>query len=64
MGQSALSILTSTLWVLVAHPVMPIIGLGVAASVVGSIAGTWYLTMVRPWIAAQIGFARRRANTT
>jgi hypothetical protein len=33
--------------------------LGSAPCVVGLIGGAWYLAIVRPWVAAQVSFARQ-----
>lgn len=62
LGLSAATILLSTLWLLLIVPATVFIGLGATACVMGLIAGTWYLAMVRPWVAAQVGFARRSAE--
>ncbi len=62
LGSAAVVILLSTLFLLVLVPAPVFIGLGALACVVGLIGGTWYLTMIRPWVAAQVGFARRRAD--
>jgi hypothetical protein len=35
---------------------------GAIACLVGLVGGTWYLGMIRPWVAAHVSFARRRAE--
>jgi hypothetical protein len=60
LGISAVTLLVSTLCLLLVVPATLFIGLGAMACVAGLIGGTWYLAMVRPWVAAQVSFARRR----
>jgi hypothetical protein len=64
LGCSALAILISTLSLLLIVHVhaTAFIGLGAIACLVGLIGGTWYLVIVRPWVAAQTSFARGRAE--
>jgi hypothetical protein len=62
LGLSALTILTSTLCLLLIVPASVFIGIDAVACVVGLVGGAWYLAMVRPWIADQIRFVRRRAE--
>jgi hypothetical protein len=64
LGCSAVAILISTLSLLLivhAHATV-FIGVGAIACLVGLVGGTWYLAMVRPWVAAQVSFARGRAE--
>jgi hypothetical protein len=61
LGCPAVAILFSTLSLLViVHATLFIGVVGAIACLVGLIGGTWYLAMVRPWVAAQVSFARRR----
>ena len=62
LGSAAVAILLSALFLLLVVPATVFIGLGAMACLVGLIGGAWYLTMIRPWVAAQVGFARRRAD--
>jgi hypothetical protein len=64
LGCAAVAILISTLAMFLivhAHATL-FIGVGAIACLVGLIGGTWYLAIVRPWVAAQVSFARRRAE--
>ena len=63
LGSAAVAILLSALFLLLVVPATVFIGLGAMACVMGLVGGTWYLTMIRPWVAAQVGFARGRADT-
>ena len=63
LGCSSAAILISTLSLLLIVPAALFIGVvGAIACLVGLIGGTWYLAMVRPWVAAQVSFARQRAE--
>ena len=62
LGSAAVAIPLSTLFLLLVVPTTVFIGLGATACLGVLIGGTWYLTMIRPWVAAQVGFARRRAD--
>jgi hypothetical protein len=60
LGCSSVAILFSTLSLLIVRATLVIGVVGAIACLVGLIGGTWYLAMVRPWVAAQVSFARRR----
>jgi hypothetical protein len=62
LGCSAVAILISTLSLLLTVHATVFIGVGAIACLVGLIGGTWYLAIVRPWVAAQVSFARGRAE--
>ena len=64
LGCSSAAILISTLSLLLIVHVHAIVFIGVSAiaCLVGLIGGTWYLALVRPWVAAQTTFARGRAE--
>jgi hypothetical protein len=62
LGVSAVAILISILSLLLIVPATAFIGVGAIASLVGLVGGIWYLAMVRPWVAAQVTFARGRAE--
>ena len=63
LGCSAVAILISSLSLLLIVPATLFVGVvGAIACLVGLVGGTWYLAMIRPWVAAQVSFARRRAE--
>jgi hypothetical protein len=63
LGCSAVAILFTTISaLLIVHATLFIGVVGAIACLVGLIGGTWYLAIIRPWVAAQVSFARGRTE--